>query len=121
MRWRFSRATYAPSVDSDRTSPLNFLLQLKDQMKKTSPEAAKTCRDEEKEWQEELDRLQTLVPHQASINRLKDTEIPALEKQIKEQAALLPALSDKAEAVSRFVCGYSCTVTYITNARRQRR
>ncbi|KII86927.1 hypothetical protein PLICRDRAFT_665598 [Plicaturopsis crispa FD-325 SS-3] len=80
-----------------------FESYLKDQMKKTSPEAAKTCRDEEKEWQEELDRLQTLVPHQASINRLKDTEIPALEKQIKEQAALLPALSDKAEAVSQKV------------------
>lgn len=68
-------------------------------MKRSSPEKVADNVEEMKGWQEELDRLQKLMPIRASQDRLKNTDLPALEKQIKEQEATIPPLSEKAEEV----------------------
>lgn len=68
-------------------------------MKRSSPAKVADNVEEMKQWQDELDRLQKLMPTQASQTRLKDFELPALEKQIKEQEAIIPSLSEKAEEV----------------------
>jgi hypothetical protein len=70
-------------------------------MKKSSPQSIAENTEEMKEWEEELARLQKLVPIQASRDRLKNTELPALERQIKEQEGTLPPISKEAEQVSR--------------------
>ena len=51
-------------------------------------------------WQEELDRLQALIPLHVSSERLKDIELPVLDRQMKEQELSIPPLSKKAEEVS---------------------
>lgn len=73
--------------------------QLKDQMKKNSPEAVAANKAELKDWVVELERLQGLLPVEASLIRLKSVELPALEQQIKEQESLIPGISDTAEKV----------------------
>jgi hypothetical protein len=43
---------------------------------------------------------------ESSVHRLKDVEIPSLEKQIHDQDELLPSLTEAAEKVSHLrVCG----------------
>jgi DNA repair protein RAD50 len=68
-------------------------------MKKSSPQSIAENTEEMKEWEDELDRLQRLVPAQASRDRLKDLELPAFERQIKEQEGAMPPISEKAEEV----------------------
>jgi DNA repair protein RAD50 len=68
-------------------------------MKKSSPQSIAENTDEMNEWEEELERLQKMVPIQASRDRLKHTELPALERQIKEQESAIPSISQKAEEV----------------------
>ena len=68
-------------------------------MKKMSPETVEHNKAQLLEWTTELKRLQDLIPIDASKTRLKDVEIPALEQQIKEQEAAIPAISTKAEEV----------------------
>ncbi|KDQ62331.1 hypothetical protein JAAARDRAFT_66083 [Jaapia argillacea MUCL 33604] len=75
-----------------------FEKYVKDQMKKTSPESIANNRDEMAEWDAEVKRLQALAPAEASRNRLKDVELPKLERQIKEQEAEVPPMSAKVEA-----------------------
>ena len=75
--------------------------QLKGEMKRSSPQSIAENTDEMKEWEEELERLQKLVPTQASQDRLKGVELPALEKQIKEQEGAIPSIGEKAEKVRR--------------------
>jgi DNA repair protein RAD50 len=79
-------------------------------MKRSSPQSIAENTDEMKEWEEELERLQKLVPTQASRDRLKGVELPALEKQIKEQEDTIPSFGEKAEKVRRNY-DYSCWVT----------
>lgn len=79
----------------------NHLAQLNEEMKRSSPEKVAENVEEMKQWQDELDRLQKLMPTRASQTRLKDIELPALEKQIKEQEAVIPSLSERAEEVLR--------------------
>lgn len=78
-------------------------MQLKEQIQKNSPENIATEIEDLKEWQEELANLQKLIPAQASRDRLKLTELPALEKEIQVQEAEIPSISEKAEQV-REVC-----------------
>jgi DNA repair protein RAD50 len=75
---------------------------LKEQLKKMSPEALAINKDEEEEWSRELKRLQLLSPFDASRNRIKNVELPALERQIADQEAIVPGLTVEAEEVSRF-------------------
>lgn len=74
--------------------------QLSEQIRKSSPQAIAAEIADLKDWQDELERLQKLLPTQASRDRLKQTEIPTLEKQIKEQEDDIPSISEKAEQVS---------------------
>jgi DNA repair protein RAD50 len=69
-------------------------------MKKTSPEVLAANKSDLAEWTKELERLQGLLPIEASRNRLKAVELPDLERKIKEQEALIPDISAKAEKVS---------------------
>jgi DNA repair protein RAD50 len=68
-------------------------------MKKSSPESIKNTREEIAEWASEHKRLQTLLPIEAARNKLRDQEIPELEKQIKDTDASLSQLADSAEEV----------------------
>ncbi|KAH7885017.1 ALG6, ALG8 glycosyltransferase family-domain-containing protein [Phlebopus sp. FC_14] len=78
-----------------------FEKYLKEQIKKTSPEALKEAAEDLKVWEEELERLQKCLPIQASRDRIKSAEIPTLEKQIKAVEAELPGASEKAEQAAQ--------------------
>lgn len=93
-------------------------LQLKDEMKKTSPESIAEETAELKDWEEELDRLQKLLPIQVSRDRLKHTELPALEKQVKEQESAIPSFSAKAEEVDINTCDYKIKLNMCFRHRR---
>jgi hypothetical protein len=58
-------------------------------MKAGSPEAMKTNKDELNDWQEELVRLQSLLPAEGARNRIKLVELPALREKIEAQEAEL--------------------------------
>jgi hypothetical protein len=75
--------------------------QLKDQIKKTSSDAKTHAQEEEDEWTQELSRLQLLMPLEISRNRIQSMDLPLLERQIKNQEALIPAMREKAEEVCR--------------------
>ncbi|KAF9463040.1 hypothetical protein BDZ94DRAFT_1362864 [Collybia nuda] len=66
-------------------------------MKKASPDAIANNKAEMEEWEAELERLQSLRPVQATRDRIRDTDLPALESQIKEQETSYPEISDEAE------------------------
>lgn len=68
-------------------------------MKKASPAAIADNKEEMKEWETELERLQNLMPIQASKDQIKLKELPALEVQIKEQEGSYPDISHRAEEV----------------------
>lgn len=67
------------------------------------------------DWEKELNRLQALKPVEASRNRLRDVELPALEQQIKEQDALVPVMSGEAEEARHLFifCCYHLGLTSI--------
>lgn len=75
---------------------------MKDQLKKLSPEALATNKEEEEEWSKELKRLQSLSPYDASLKRIKGHDLPALEQQIADQEMTIPATTEEAEEVTYF-------------------
>ncbi|OBZ71496.1 DNA repair protein RAD50 [Grifola frondosa] len=70
---------------------------VKDLLKKSSPQAIRDLENELKEWDLELKRLQELAVVAASRETLRSAELPALEQQIKEKEAEIPGLTEKAE------------------------
>ncbi|KAF8134783.1 AAA domain-containing protein [Mycena galopus ATCC 62051] len=96
-----------------------FEKYLKDQMKKSSPESVATVKEELKEWEEELSRLQKLRPVLASRDRLKDTEIPELEAKIKEQDGKISAATATAESLSEKVEDFKRDLRDIRNLKTQ--
>ncbi|KDR82825.1 hypothetical protein GALMADRAFT_112894 [Galerina marginata CBS 339.88] len=76
-----------------------FEKQMKDFMKKDSPEHIAELQEELKEWQEELDTLHSLRPVQNSRNEMKAKEIPELEKEISTLESAHPELSRTAEEI----------------------
>lgn len=105
-----------------QTHSLVYVVQLKDQMRKTSPETIAANKDEMAEWVVELDRLQALTPVEAARTRLRDVELPTLEKQIREQEAAIPAISAKAEEVrEKFHDAYPAVTDAVGGSRRWRR
>ena len=76
-----------------------LLLQLNDQIQKTSKANIEDVTTELAEWEAELKRLQALLPVDLARERLKKTEIPALEREKKEQEALVPEAGAAAEKV----------------------
>lgn len=74
-----------------------FEKYLQELMKKASPAAIADNKREMGQWEAELERLQKLMPVQASRDQIKLKELPALEKQLKEQEASYPDISHQAE------------------------
>lgn len=70
-----------------------------EKIKKNSPEVVENESNQLKEWQKELSRLENFLPHQASRDRVKNGEMPALEKQIKTAEAEIPVASEQSEQV----------------------
>lgn len=84
--------------------------QLKDQIRKTSQANAEDVTAELKEWETELARLQALLPIEAAAERLKNIEIPSLEKQKKDQETLISEANAAVEKVN-FICRFLCHLT----------
>ncbi|KAF9013278.1 hypothetical protein BDQ17DRAFT_1386857 [Cyathus striatus] len=74
-----------------------FEKYLNDQMKKASPDTIANNNRELKEWEEELERLQNLRPVRVARDQIKLKELPALEKQVKEEESSYPKISQEAE------------------------
>ena len=55
--------------------------------------------EEAKEWEEEKNRLQALLPVEVTRDTLKATEIPALEEQLKKLEAKLPGVQSTKDTV----------------------
>ena len=55
--------------------------------------------EEAKEWEEEKNRLQALLPVEVTRDTLKATEIPALEEQHKKLEAKLPGVQSTKDIV----------------------
>lgn len=72
---------------------------MKDLIKKATPEALQSSKEEMVEWGVEAERLQTLRPVQVARDQLKSKELPALEAQIREQESSLPDIMKQAEEV----------------------
>lgn len=70
-----------------------------EQLKKCAPESVNEIRQEVQEWEKELRRLQELSIVAAGRDKLKSVELPALERQIQQKEAELPAASKKAQEV----------------------
>jgi hypothetical protein len=51
-------------------------------------------------WESHLERYRGLMSCESSFHRLKDVDIPSLEKQIHAQDELLPSFTEAAEKVS---------------------
>ena len=75
-------------------------LQVADRLKKATAAHIKRSREEVKEWETEVKRLDDLNVVIAECEKLKNIELPALEKQIKAKEAELPAASEAAQEAS---------------------
>ncbi|TFY65667.1 hypothetical protein EVG20_g5422, partial [Dentipellis fragilis] len=102
-----------------------FERHLSDLMQKSSDKQNEQRQAELKTWESQLQVLQALVPVETSRNRLKDVDIPALEKNIGELDALIPSLaaaadkaSDNANAVKRDLKDLSSLRQHAINAAR---
>ncbi|KAH0832358.1 P-loop containing nucleoside triphosphate hydrolase protein [Lanmaoa asiatica] len=80
-----------------------FEKYLKEQIRKNSPEVVENESNQLKEWQTELSRLEDFLPHQASRDRVRNGEIPVLEKQIKTAESEIPSASEQSEQVAQKV------------------
>ncbi|GLB38321.1 putative repair protein [Lyophyllum shimeji] len=74
-----------------------FEKYMQEMMKKASPQAIEANRDEMRQWEEELERLQELRPVQAARDQMKTAELPALEREIRQQEDTYPDLRRAAE------------------------
>ncbi|RDB18009.1 DNA repair protein rad50 [Hypsizygus marmoreus] len=74
-----------------------FEQYLQEMMKKAAPEKVAANNAEMREWEEELERLQNLRPVQASRDQIKLKDLPALEKEIKEQEDAYSGISHETE------------------------
>ena len=68
-------------------------------LKKATSEKLKEMEEDVQNWEGEVSRLQQLLPLQITISRLRQTDIPALEKQSKELQIDQPGAVAEAEAV----------------------
>jgi DNA repair protein RAD50 len=75
-------------------------LKMHELMKKASPEAITANQNEMTEWEEELERLQKLRPVQATKDKIKAADLPALEAQIKDEETSYPEISARSEEVT---------------------
>ncbi|OAX38147.1 hypothetical protein K503DRAFT_770797 [Rhizopogon vinicolor AM-OR11-026] len=74
-----------------------FEKYLQEQIKKRSPEAIEAQEAELKQWEDEFEHLQGLMPVHTTKERIRTVELPALENQIKTLETDLPSIIEKAE------------------------
>lgn len=67
-------------------------------LKKATSDKLKEMEEDVQNWEGEVSRLQQLLPLQITISRLRQTDIPALEKQGKEVQIGQPGAAADAEA-----------------------
>jgi len=67
-------------------------------LKKATSEKLEEMEEDVRNWEGEVSRLQQLLPLQITISRLRQTDIPALEKQGKEVQIGQPDAAAEAEA-----------------------
>ncbi|KAI0057825.1 hypothetical protein BV25DRAFT_1994717 [Artomyces pyxidatus] len=72
-------------------------------IKRASPESKAEYEIDLEQSKKDLETFQSLLPVEASIQRLKDIEIPSLERDAMEQEAALPALTRTADQASEKV------------------
>ncbi|KAN0123479.1 P-loop containing nucleoside triphosphate hydrolase protein [Russula decolorans] len=70
---------------------------LDDKIKVTSPAARREFENDLEYWESLLEGYRGLMPCESSVHRLKDVDIPSLEKQIHAQDESLPSLTEAAE------------------------
>ncbi|PAV16910.1 dna repair rad50 [Pyrrhoderma noxium] len=70
----------------------DFEKHLTKEIEQSTPEVQAEMQEEAKEWEEEKNRLQALLPVEVTRDTLKATEIPALEEQLKKLEAKLPGV-----------------------------
>ncbi|OJA09417.1 hypothetical protein AZE42_03080 [Rhizopogon vesiculosus] len=80
-----------------------FEKYLQEQIKKRSPEAIEAQEADLKQWEDEFEHLQGLMPVHTTKERIRTVELPALEKQIKILETDLPSIIEKAEQASNAV------------------
>jgi DNA repair protein RAD50 len=68
-------------------------------LKKATSEKLKEMEEDVQNWEGEVSRLQQLLPLQITISRLRQTDVPALEKQVKEVQIGQPGAAAEADAV----------------------
>jgi hypothetical protein len=68
-------------------------------IKQTSPEARVLFKTDLKTWEDNLEGFRMLIPYESSIRRLREIDIPSLEKQIHALGESLPSLAEAAEKV----------------------
>ncbi|PSR71740.1 hypothetical protein PHLCEN_2v12388 [Hermanssonia centrifuga] len=66
-------------------------------MEDSSPAKVKAAKEDIRDWEQELKRVQALGLLAAERDKLKSSEIPVLEKQIQEKEAELPSATKVAE------------------------
>lgn len=68
-------------------------------MQESSPENIEANKEDILAWEEEVDRLQMLKPVELQRNRVKQQEVPQLEKELEELEDSRPELVEEAEKV----------------------
>lgn len=74
-------------------------IQLKDKIKKASPENRAADEAELQEWKNELKAYQALIPVESEKNQLKLVDLPELETKIKDLEPKITEHSEAAEEV----------------------
>jgi DNA repair protein RAD50 len=69
-------------------------------LKKATSEKLEEMEEDVRNWEGEVSRLQQLLPLQITISRLRQTDIPALDKQGREVQIGQPGAAAEAEAAS---------------------
>lgn len=67
-------------------------------LKKATSEKLGEMEEDVQNWEAEVSRLQQLLPLQITMSRLRQTDIPALERQVKEVQVDQPGAAAEAEA-----------------------
>ena len=68
-------------------------------LRKAASEKLKEMEEDVQNWETEVSRLQQLLPLQITISRLRQTDIPALERQVKDVQGGQPGAAVEADAV----------------------
>jgi hypothetical protein len=121
-RRRGTRASPATAASATRSCPasppgyarawlplgpaLTTASQIEAQIRKTTPSSLEESARELQDWKAQLAEFQGLVPKQATLDALRQTDVPAEERKVKKEEERLAAATGAAERVSDGrVCG----------------